>query len=76
MIILGEREQKRFKFFGDNITSFVYKNYDGVVLVATDTNTLDTAGNVSLDTLGLKNNIDNYNAKEQVKPKVKEKTIA
>ena len=76
MIILGERQQKRFNFFGDNITGFVHKNYHGVVLVATDNNTLDYKGNVSLDSLGLKNNIDNYNTKEQVIQQVKKKTIA
>jgi predicted peroxiredoxin len=76
MIILGERTHKRFKFFRDNITRFVYNNYNGVVLVATGNNTLDGAGNVSLDNLGLKNNIDNYNANEQVKQQIKEKTIA
>ena len=76
MIILGERQQKRFNFFGDNITGFIYKNYDGVVMVATDTNTIDTEGNVSLDTLGLKNNVDNYNSKAQVKQDIKERTTA
>jgi nucleotide-binding universal stress UspA family protein len=61
MIILGERKQKKFKFFGDNITSFVHKNYNGVVFVATDKNVFDSRGKVSLDNLGLKNNIANYN---------------
>ena len=63
MIVLGERKGKRFKFLGDNITSLVYKNYDGVVFVASDKNVLDSKGNVSLDSLGLKNNIANYNIK-------------
>jgi nucleotide-binding universal stress UspA family protein len=70
MIILGERKQKRFHLFGDNITNFVHKKYDGVVIIATDKNVLDTNGKVSLDNLGLKNNIANYNIK------AKDKTIA
>ncbi|WP_400075386.1 universal stress protein [Winogradskyella sp. R77965] len=65
MIILGERKQKRFNFFGDNITQLVHKNFDGVVFVVTDENVLDSKGNVSLDNLGLKNNIENYNVKEK-----------
>ncbi len=63
MIILGERKQKKFNLFGDDITGLVQKKHEGVVFVATDTNVLDAKGNVSLDNLGLKNNIANYNVK-------------
>jgi nucleotide-binding universal stress UspA family protein len=63
MIILGERKQRRFNFLGDNITRFVKKKYNGVVLVATEKNILDSKGDVSLDNLGLKNNIENYKVK-------------
>ncbi|MFT4781295.1 MAG: nucleotide-binding universal stress UspA family protein [Pseudohongiellaceae bacterium] len=63
MIILGERTHKRFNFFGDNMTGFVQKNYNGVVLVVTDNNVIDANGEVSLDNLGLKNNIANYKVK-------------
>ncbi len=63
MIILGERKQKRFSFLGDNITRLVNKNYEGVVFLATDKNVLDSTDKVSLDNLGLKNNIANYNIK-------------
>ena len=65
MIILGERKHKRFNLVGNNITRLVNKNYNGVVFVATDENVLDSNGNVSLDNLGLKNNIENYNVKEK-----------
>lgn len=65
MIILGEREEKKFKFLGDNITGLVNKNYKGVVFVATEKTVLDANGEVSLDSLGLKNNIDNYNLKSK-----------
>jgi len=65
MIILGERQQKGFRFLGDNITELVNKHFKGVVFIATDKNVLDTEGNVSLDNLGLKNNIDNYNIKHK-----------
>lgn len=72
MIILGERKRKRFNFLGDNITDLVNKKYNGVVFVATDETVLDSRGNVSLDNLGLKNNIDNYN----IKLKSQDKTMA
>jgi hypothetical protein len=65
IIILGERKEKRFKLLGDNITRLVHKNYNGVVFVATDKNILDSKGKVSLDNLGLKNNIANYNIKSK-----------
>lgn len=65
MIILGERKQKKFKLLGDNITRLVHKNYDGVIFVATDKNVFDSRGKVSLDNLGLKNNIANYNIKSK-----------
>ena len=70
MIILGEKKKKRLNLFGDNITRFVEKNYKGVLLIATDNNLLDSNGRVSLDNLGLKNNIVNYNVE------VKDKSIA
>lgn len=65
MIILGESKKKRFNFLGDSITRLVEKNYEGVIFVATDKNVLDSRGKVSLDNLGLKNNIENYNIKSK-----------
>ncbi|WP_034060677.1 universal stress protein [Lacinutrix jangbogonensis] len=70
MIILGERKRKRFNLLGDSISRFVNRNYQGVVFVATDNNVLDSRDKVSLDNLGLKNNIANY------KIKAKDKVIA
>ena len=67
MIILGERKKKRFNLLGDNITLLVKNNYEGVVLVATDNNVLDANGKVSLDNLGIKDNIANYNLKAKDK---------
>lgn len=67
MIILGDRKKKRFSVFGDQITSFVKKNYGGVILVATEKNALDANGKVSLDNLGLKNNLESYLAKGKEK---------
>ena len=72
MIILGERKPKKFNFLGDNISGLISKKYKGVVFVATDETILDSSGNVSLDNLGLKNNIDNYN----IKSKSQDKTMA
>ncbi|WP_296317060.1 universal stress protein [Winogradskyella sp. UBA3174] len=66
MIIMGERKQKRFNFLGDNITRLVKNNFEGVVFVATDKTILDSKGKVSLDNLGLKNNIANYNVKDEL----------
>jgi hypothetical protein len=63
MIILGERKQKRFNFLGGNITRLVHKKFEGVVFVVKDKNVLDSRGKVSLDNLGLKNNIANYMVK-------------
>ncbi|GAA4973008.1 universal stress protein [Algibacter aquimarinus] len=65
MIILGERKREKFNFLGNNIARLVRKNYDGVVFVATDKTVLDSNGEVSLDSLGLKNNIANYNLKSK-----------
>jgi len=61
MIILGERKQRKFNLLGDGITNLVQKKYEGVIFVATDKDVLDANGNVSLDNLGLKNNIAMYN---------------
>ena len=71
MIIIGERKQKKFNLFGDNISGLVNKNYEGVVFVATDTAVLDSSGEVSLDNLGLKNNIENYKIKAKSMDKAK-----
>lgn len=70
MIIMGECRQKRFNFFGNRITQLVNDNYKGVVFVVTNETILDATGNVSLDNLGLKNNIANYNIKAKDKFKV------
>lgn len=67
MIIMGSRKQKRFNFLGDNISRVVSENYEGVIFVATDDNVLDSNGQVSLDNLGLKNNIANYKVKTEIK---------
>ena len=33
-IVLGEKKQKMFNFLGDNITSYVLKNYKGEIVIA------------------------------------------
>ncbi|TBN02432.1 universal stress protein [Hyunsoonleella flava] len=65
MIILGERERKKPKFLGNNVTGLVHKNYEGVVFVASDKTIFNSKGEVSLDSLGLKDNIANYNLKSK-----------
>jgi nucleotide-binding universal stress UspA family protein len=67
MIILGDRETKKFNWFSDNIAKLVHKNYDGVVFEVTDANIYDKDGNISLDNLGLKNNIQKYTVKTKEK---------
>jgi nucleotide-binding universal stress UspA family protein len=34
VVVLGKRKRKLFSFVGDNITDFVIKKYDGIVLIA------------------------------------------
>lgn len=72
MVILGESKPKRFNWFGDNINKLVHKIYDGVIFEATEALLSDKSGNVSLDNLGLKNNVANYNiSKVKAEEKVK-----
>jgi len=67
MIILGQRKIKRFNWFGDNIATLVRSNFNGVVYEVSDSNGFDEDGNVSLDNLGLKNNIEKYTVKSKEK---------
>ncbi|MGJ8591660.1 MAG: universal stress protein [Aquaticitalea sp.] len=41
IIVLGKRKPKMMKLIGDSITNFVLNNYDGVVMIAADTNVLE-----------------------------------
>lgn len=67
MIILGQKTPKRFNWFSDNIIEFVHDIYDGVIFEATDADLSDKDGKVSLDNLGLQNNIENYNTSKTQK---------
>ena len=70
MIILGKKKAKRFNWFSNNLIDLIHKIYDGVIFEATENSLFDEEGKVSLDNLGLKNNIANYNAsKESIKVK-------
>ncbi|MGB3605934.1 MAG: universal stress protein [Psychroserpens sp.] len=71
MIILGERKPKALRFLGNDITRFVQSNYDGVVFIATKDNTLDTQGNISLNNLGLIDNLSNFKVKDTKKAELK-----
>jgi nucleotide-binding universal stress UspA family protein len=70
MIILGERLPRKLKFLGDNITRLVERSFKGVIFIADDNNTLDANGNISLDNLGLKNNIAKYKIKQEKEVRV------
>ncbi|WNH14151.1 universal stress protein [Thalassobellus suaedae] len=54
IIVLGKRTSKTFKVMGDSITQFVLKEYDGVIMIASD-NALEPNKNLSL---GFFNDID------------------
>ncbi|MBR9913591.1 MAG: universal stress protein [Algicola sp.] len=41
VIVIGKRQPKSFGFVGDNITDFVIKNYDGVIMIVDDKNTIE-----------------------------------
>ena len=51
VIILGKRKSKTLSFIGDNITDFVIKNYNGVVMIASEENTLEPNKELSLGVL-------------------------
>ncbi len=70
MIIMGKREQKPCNFLGDNITKLVSKNYNGVIFIATESAVLDAKGNLSLNNLGLKDNLDQFNIKAKTENKI------
>lgn len=51
IIVLGKRKPRTIKLLGDSITHFVLKHYDGVVMIAADTNALEPKGELSLGVL-------------------------
>lgn len=51
IIVLGKRKAKVVKFLGDSITNFVLKNFDGVIMIASDTNALEPNKELSLGVL-------------------------
>ncbi len=51
IIVLGKRKPKTIKLLGDSITQYVLKIFDGVVMIASDTNALDPNEELSLGVL-------------------------
>jgi nucleotide-binding universal stress UspA family protein len=51
IIVLGKRKPRIVKFLGDSITNYVLKNYNGVVMIASDTNALEPNRELSLGVL-------------------------
>lgn len=51
LIVLDRKKQKKLQFFGDNITSHILNRYDGAVLIASNTNTLEPNQKLSLGVL-------------------------
>lgn len=51
IIVLGKRKSNLFKLVGDSITYFVLKNYNGVIMIAANTNALEPNRELSLGVL-------------------------
>jgi nucleotide-binding universal stress UspA family protein len=51
IIVLGKRKPRMIKFIGDGITQFVLNNYNGIIMLADDTNALTPDTELSLGVL-------------------------
>lgn len=59
IIVLGKRKSKTLKFIGDNITDFVLKKHDGVIMIVANSNTLEPNKELSLGILnGIEQNLN------------------
>jgi len=55
IIVLGKRKSKALNLLGDNITNFVFNNYKGAVMIASENDALQPNGKLSL---GFLNNFE------------------
>lgn len=51
VIVIGKRKSKIFGILGDNITDFVLKKFNGIIMIASDDNTVDISKHLSLGML-------------------------
>ncbi|WP_166962606.1 universal stress protein [Yeosuana marina] len=51
IIVLGKRKSKPLNFIGDNITDFILKNHNGVIMIAANENPLEPNKKLSLGIL-------------------------
>ncbi len=51
IIVLGKRKSKAFNLIGDNITDFVLKKHNGVIMIAADKNPIEPNEAISLGVL-------------------------
>ena len=51
LIVIGKRKSKMLNLIGDNVTSFVLKNYNGVVMIAANDNSLEPEKKLALGLL-------------------------
>lgn len=51
IVVLGKRKTKRIGWFGDSITQFVLKKYNGVIMIAAEENVIEPNKHISLGLL-------------------------
>jgi nucleotide-binding universal stress UspA family protein len=61
IIILGKKNSRSFDFIGDNITQFILKQYNGVVMIVDENNTIKPSEDLSLGLFNSEENKLNIN---------------
>ena len=61
IIVLGKRKPKALKLTGDNLIDFVLKKHKGVIMIATEENSLQPNQDISLGILNQDKNVPNIN---------------
>ena len=61
IVILGKKKSRSFDFIGDNITQFVLKQYNGVVMIVDENNTIKPSEDLSLGLFNSEENKLNIN---------------
>lgn len=66
IIVLGKRNPRIMKFIGDSITHFVLNNFDGIVMLASESKAIDTNKKLSLGILNSSEPVLNIDFSEQL----------
>ncbi|WP_299223075.1 universal stress protein [uncultured Psychroserpens sp.] len=66
IIVLGKRKTKTFSFVGDNITDYVIKNHDALIMIASEDKTLEPNSELSLGFLNNIEDVSNYAFTESI----------